>query len=393
MGRSALDEDLLRRRAESDTGLGDWGQGFHEEGLSRLLAAGREGSGLSLVSQLALSAAVAAALRNWLHLVAARRESPAHLTVPLQRPMIIMSMPRAGTTLLHHLLARHPDARFLPMWLGSCPLPPPSRAVWQAGGPVAQRRRTERTVAALYAVSPAIATIHPYGADLPTECSHLLTPTFQSNQWAAWPVNAFLEWMVDQPPPDYAHYRDPLLLLQAALPGTGWALKSPGHFVHPRAIYEAVPEALFIHIHRDPARVFPSLNSMMACHHMMEAPVLDFQRTSNLLQRAYRGGTDRFLALRRDVGQRRFIDVAYLRLKSDPLGVAREVIEAAGLRWDDEVSESLEAELTRAAAARARAPTRRHRYPLEQYGLSPALLRDRYADYIEAFDIAAETGP
>lgn len=314
-----------------------------------------------------------------------RRRQPEALGRPVERPVIVAALPRTGSTFLHHLLAAHPDVRFLPMWLAAQPLPAPGPEEWRAGGSAARRRSTGLSVGVIRTVFPAMEEIHPYGIDLPVECTHLMLPTFRSNQWAAWPLHDYLDWAAERAA-SYAPYRQQLQLLQARLPGRGWVLKSPGHFLDLASVYDAVPEALIVHLHRDPARVIPSLNSMMACHHLAFSDTPDFGRSAAAYLRTFAEAADRMVALRGHLDAERFLDVGYRELKADPLGVAGRIFERAGLRWDDEVRDALTRHL-----ARARGEGSNHRYPGVQFGLGPDALRERFAPYIARFGVESET--
>ena len=382
-----VDEDALRTEAMRRTGLSDWGEGFAQASFERFTADVR-GSDLTFLGRHTARAAILQALSGWLRLVDARKRHPELLMVPVQRPVIIAAMPRTGTTFLHHLLARHPDAMYLPAWLAMQPLPAPDADQWATGGSPDVRRRANTTARAINTVIPALKVIHPFETDLPVECSALTVSTFASNQLLGWPLDGFIEWLLEQDTTaSYQVYREHLQLLQAGLPGDHWVLKSPGHFAYVGRLGAAVPEATIVQIHRDPARVFPSLFSMMAAHHTPMASRLDYVRMTELIVEWFGRAADRQAEERAKAGEHRIIDVAYLELRRDPMGVARRVCEAAGVRWDAQVVGVLEGWMAE-RAAEERGP--RHAYPLDLYGHTPASLRARFRGYIEAFDIALE---
>lgn len=385
--RFGLDAAERMADAEARTGLGDWGEGFARDALEVMLASARDDARLNALGRLTLVGSIRRALCAWLLLVDEQKRHPEALSRPVERPVIVAALPRTGSTFLHHLLAAHPDARFLPMWLASRPLPAPAPEEWRAGGSAARRRSTALSVGVIRTVFPAMQEIHAYGVDLPVECTHLMLPTFHSNQWAAWPLHGYVAWASEHAAP-YAPYRAQLQLLQARLPGRGWVLKSPGHFLEIAGLYDAVPEALIVHLHRDPARVIPSLNSMMACHHLAFTDAPDFARSAAAYLQVFADAADRMVAHRARVGSDRFVDVGYRELKADPLGVAERIFARAGMRWDDEVRGALGRQL-----ATGRGEGTRHRYPAAQFGQDAMSLRERFAPYLARFGVEPEAAP
>jgi hypothetical protein len=74
-------------------------------------------------------------------------------------------------------------------------------------------------------------------------------------------------------------------------------------------------------------------------------------------------------------------------IANDPIGVAEQVYAHAGLPLAGAVREALVAH----ARAHPKGAHGEHRYRLEDYGLTPARVRERFAAYCERFAIASET--
>lgn len=371
--------EALLRAAERKTGLSDWGEGFGHELFERLLQSARTDARMNFVGRYTLSGYIVRVLGSWLHLVDHRKRFPELLEKPVQNPIIVVGMPRSGTTMMQHLLAAHPDAMFLPMWMAMRPLPSPTLAEWEAGGRPKERRMSNTSMAVINALSPDMERIHPYDVDHPVECTHLVAPSFYSNQFGGWPVYSYLENSIDaDPAPAYKVYREYTQFMQATLPGTHWLLKSPGHFLALEHLLEAMPEARVVMLHRDPANVFPSLNCMMLSHHVVMTNHPDGQRMSDMLLRLFHGGAMRYMQLRERY-QDRLIDVLFPDLVADPVGVAQRVAEHGNVRWDEEVRDAHAAYVERRKVIRAP----RFDYPKNQYGLTPESLRRYFGEYLD----------
>lgn len=378
----------LMAAAERATGLSDWGAWPFHDAFDRFLHSADGDARLNVLGRVMARGAIVRALSNHLHQVEAARFHPEALDRPLRRPIVIAAPPRTGSTLLQRLLASHPDAMSLPLWLAMEPLPAPSTRDWHAGGPPDRVARARQTAWLTDLLLPGMKTLHETGARLPVECTYLMLPTFMGLQWwSIWPVYSYGDWLVRQDGARaYRYLRRTLQLLQHHLPGTHWVLKAPGHFTAIRETYETLPEALIVQLHRDPAKVIPSVNSMVSMTHHLASNHVDYQRTSDALIGGIARGARASVDLRRTADPERFVDLAYRELTADPLGAAQRIIERAGLRWDDEVERALQAYLDRNPAGKHG----KHQYALEQYGYTPDSLRERFSTYIDRFDIARE---
>lgn len=378
----------LMAAAERRTGLSNWGDWPFHTAFDQFLGSANDDAQLNVLGRLMARGAIVRALSNHLQQVEATRRSPAAVDTPLRRPIVIAAPPRTGSTLLQRLLASHPDAMSLPLWLAMEPLPAPSPEDWRRGGDARRVRQATRTSWLTDRFLPGMKTLHETGPRLPVECTYLMLPTFMGLQWwSIWPVYSYGDWLVRQDGGKaYAYLRRTLQLLQQTLPGTHWVLKAPGHFTAIRETYDTLPEALIVQLHRDPAKVIPSVNSMISMTHHLCSNHVDYQRTSDALVNAIARGAERSVDLRKTADPARFVDVAYKDLTADPLAAARRIIETAGMRWDDEVEVALQAFLDGNPAGKHG----KHTYSMEQYGYTADSLRERFSGYMRHFDVRTE---
>ena len=256
-----LDPASLKRQAERTTGLNDWNADDHDifdEGLSTLCAAVEAPPVLNGLGRLALHLHLLRALSTRLQRIAA---GPIHGT--LQGPvLVVVGLPRSGTTYLHRLLAQAPGARALRLWEVQHPIAPSS-------GTDRRRARAQRSLSTFARLAPEIEAKHATSVDAPEECFFLLddalvTPSFP----LMFPVEHYRQWRHTAPVKDaYRSYRSHLLRLAKSTPDRRLVLKAPGHAEHLTAIAEALPEAVFVHTHRDPVVTVPSRASLVASFH------------------------------------------------------------------------------------------------------------------------------
>jgi len=357
-----LQPDALKRQAEKATGLSRWNaddEAIFDEGLDTLCAAVDDPPTLNGLGRLALHLHLLRALSTRLQRIAAGPIS-GELPGPV---LVVVGLPRSGTTFLHRLLAQAPDARALKLWEVQHPVPP-------TRGPDRRRARARRSLSTFARLAPEVQAKHATDVDAPEECFFLLddamvTPSFP----LMFPVERYRKWRHRAPVQSaYRSYRSHLLRLAHATPGHRLVLKAPGHAEHLSAIADALPEAIFVHTHRDPAVTVPSRASLVASFHGQFTDHLDL----HALGQACLDDAVQLLAGSRDgrarLTEQRLIDVDYDDLVGNPAGVVARIHARAGL--------PLPADFRRALA---HTPTERkgprHVYDSADFGLSEAMIR------------------
>jgi hypothetical protein len=81
-------------------------------------------------------------------------------------------------------------------------------------------------------------------------------------------------------------------------------------------------------------------------------------------------------------------DLHYAELVRDPAATLEQLYEALGLELRPAVRDAM----SDYAAAHPQASRRVHRYSLEQFGLRPEEVRERFERYVERYGVAPEAG-
>jgi hypothetical protein len=183
----------------------------------------------------------------------------------------------------------------------------------------------------------------------------------------------------------YAYYRDLLKLLDWQRPGERWLLKSPAHLWALDVLVEMFPDVCIIWTHRNPLQIIPSYCSMMAAL-MGIRESADPQELGPRVLEHLALSLERGLAARDRSDPSRFIDVDYRQLVANPMATVRRIYGAFGLRLDDGTTAAME----RHVAAEPQAKHGAHRYALEQFGLTPEMVRTRLADYVTRFALPTD---
>lgn len=375
-----LDEESVLGAAVKKTGLSDFGGLCYREGLSRLLASAENDAALHFLGRLGYRDLIVNCLANRLLLTEARKRSPRVFERPLVPPVIVLGLPRTGTTFLHRLLALDPANRGVPQWELVHPLPdvgPENRS---------DRRQTfHRKLKSGQKMIPNMDHKHYSRTDTPEECMWLLSTTFLSPVfWVFAPVYGYLEWYKDQDRLQaYREYRLLLQALQAVEPKRRLALKAPAHTGALEALLQTIPNALLIQTHRNPVEATNSLNSLFYSLHSGMTDKLDVRR----MARANLDHQSHEIALNlaaRDAHPGAVFDVYYAQLVADPIGTVRGIYDHYELAW----SEEFERQLVSYTQENPKGKYGLHRYAASDFGLTDRAIAERFAAYSERFGAA-----
>ncbi|MCX4241188.1 sulfotransferase family protein [Paraliomyxa miuraensis] len=365
-----FDPDALRKLAMRKTGLSDFDEDPRfREALAVLCRSAEDDAALSLAGRVAIRDYVVHALVNRLRYVHARNVEPEVAEVELEPPIIVIGLPRSGTTLLHHLLALDPQARSLLFWELREPIPGP--------GPDRRRDDLARMLRDIKRMDGGIDGKHHFGVDNPEECMLLLDSTLMSvSFWVFAPVHGYLAWLRHQDQREgYQVYRWYLQRFQRDSPGRRLVLKAPAHTAALGALLEAVPNARLVQTHRDPAQVAPSLHSLIFSLHSMVGDPVAVERMcqGNLAHLEHIVAT---AEATRAAGHT-WVDVRYEQLVRDPVAVVRDIHRSFDLPVTDEFVTRME----RFVAARPKDKFGTHQYTAEDFGTTAAALRERFSEY------------
>jgi hypothetical protein len=382
-----MNSATLTDQASEDTGLDHWGGDSYRDGLDRLVHALDTEAGLNPLGELALEEQILANLRNRLRVTAWVEQHPELLDEPVERPIIVLGLPRTGTTLLHELFHRDPANRSLMRWEALDSVPPPDAAHFADDPRVDTARAADE---AMDALNPQFRAIHYEAPDGPTECVAVLSQDFRSLLWSVVAnVPSYTRWLLEtDPTPAYDYHRRVLQLLQSCAPGR-WALKTPHHALFLDAVVEHYPDARLVMTHRDPVTVVASLCSLAGT---LGATFSDIDHADDHVRTWTAVGqtlVERVMDFRDRRGDDHFVDVAYDDLVADPLA---SVVRILG-HFDEVLSEPAAASMRAYLADDPHRQMGRHRYSPHGAGLDRDDIGQRFARYADRFAIPPSVSP
>ena len=373
----ASPETLIERAAEA-TGLQDFGAEGWREGLGKLVATMSErdfGAVAKGRIEARLEGVLASRLRieDWI----ARHPEVAQSSV--ERPVFIIGLPRTGTTALQAFLATDPQWRFLRGWEAAQPVPPPELAT-EASDP---RMLAER--AALHGAGGLGQNVHIHEAGGPVDDAALLRLDFR-NQELGWPAWSYTRWWrTCDMTSAYAYHARTLKLLQSRRPPQRWMVKAPWHNFHVDALIRQYPDAVIVMCHRDPAKVIPSVASVVSQTHrgLLSGDAASPQEIGAFVLEHLTVSIGRVMDYRRAHGDAHFIDVKHADFNADPFGTVDRLYARLGTTLSAPARTEMEGWLQR----NRKGAHGEHRYSAEEFGLSAEGIRAQFGDYLASFEL------
>lgn len=379
-----FEEGAVCKAAMKHTGLTDFGDPYYREGLLQLLDSAENDANLHAIGRFSIHYWIVNNLANRLLLTEARKRSPETFEARLIPPIIVIGLPRSGSTFLHRMLAVDPANRAIPMWELMRPLPESAAA---DGKPESRRKSVKLEISFRRTLAPELYSKHYISVDSPEECMWMLGLTFGSlAYWIAAPVYGYLDWYIVQDRlKKYHEYRLLLQVLQSVDPAHRLTLKAPAHTDALEELLQTVPNALLIQTHRDPVTACNSINSLYYTTHRSVTQDLDVSRMAETSIRHLESMVVRNLAAR-DAHPSVVYDVYYERLVADPIGTVRGIYDHFGLNWSDAFQERLQAYVREYP----RRKHGKHSYSSADFGQTDAAIAKRFAAYSERFGFTKE---
>jgi hypothetical protein len=329
------------------------------------------------------------ALRNRLGLVAARREYPEIARVAVHQPIVVVGLPRTGSTILHDILARDPAHRAPLTWECSEPCPAPEASTFESDPRIAA---IDAELARVDRLIPGFKSMHPMGARLAQECVVTMQQSMCSvlfhNEYR---VPSYQDWL-DDPSfdwrPVYAIHRQVLQHLQWRCPRERWVLKTGAHMWSLDALLVEYPNACVVQTHRDPVKVATSYASLTTLVRAMSSDAVDpFEIAADWTPRLALA-LDRATAVR-DSGRfpaERFYDVHFREFVADPLKAVEGIYRHFGIELTGEAADRMRRFIDENPQGKHGV----HRYAPEEYGLDVTAERERFVRYTDRFGIEPE---
>jgi len=381
--RVELTADGIVEEARSTTGLSDLGDETLRDRLAAQVAAVEADGGLSGLGRYIIRRRLVGLLAARLRFEDFVLRHPEALDVQLDPPVIVVGLPRSGTTHLVNLLAADSRFRSMPWWEVVEPTPVLGDGPGRDGvDPRYQRSAADHQM--MLATAPLTAIMHdrpPWSIEEDCElvdldlCSYTLEWHARVPRWRD-------DYLGLDQRSHYAFLRRELQVLSYLRGPNRWVLKTPQHLEQLGPLLATFPDATIAFTLRDPVAVLQSAITMLAYGDRLRRVEIDadalaeywIDRVERLLRAAVRDA--------RLIPAAQRVDVEFGEFMADDLAMAARILDAAGL----EVNDQARTQLTEYLAGNPRGREGRVVYDLRgDFGLEPADLYERFKFYFDAF--------
>lgn len=374
--------------AVSRTGLDDFGPDDFRERLSLWLSEADDDPEITNLARMSLYNDCVRAASNRLLMRDLLRRHPEIDDLRIERPIIVIGLPRSGTTHLVNLIAADERLRSMPLWEGQAPVPMRGEGPG-LDGLDPRFKRCDANWQAFRASSPLIASMHPMNPDHIHEELELMLPDFTSyNQ----------EWIVRAPKwrdyylshdqtPHYAYMLRALKILQWYRPRERWVLKCPQHLEQMGPMLATFPDATIVVTHRDPVSVIQSAATMLAygarMNYRSPRPEWYLEYWSDRVRRLLEASVRDRHMLPAD----RTVDVLFHEFMADDFRTVERIYDVAGLPMTDDAKRQIRAYLD----AHPRGKEGQVVYDVRKdFGVEPSAVRAPFGFYLDRFAVREE---
>ncbi len=379
----AFDADALIAAARQQTGLQDFGEPDVAEPLRVMIDSFKRDANLTPAGTAAQQMNLMRLLGNRLRMQKILSAHPEIRKQEIRGPIVIVGLPRSGTTKLQRMMAADPALQKIPFWRMLTPIPMDDAV---PGQPDPRIALAEAVTAYTRDNFPNFAAAHPMGATEPEEEDFLMEHSLSTSvTYSSHRMPSYMDWALKIGPKPY--YDQLKLFLQffqwedhAA--GRMWLLKATCHLHRLRWLLQAFPDATVVHCHRNPVTSLTSLADMFCTVRSMCSDSVDplevGEFTLNYSREQLRQYIDQRAGLE---AKHRFIDVSFNDIVANPFKIIEQVYGAAGIELTD---------AARTAMQRWDQENPQHKHGKRDYlpqrlGYSEEKLRDGMAQYIGRF--------
>ena len=282
----------------------------------------------------------------------------------ISKPLIVIGLPRSGTTFLFNLLSKDLKNRSPLFWEMMKPLPLVNRESFS------ERARILRSDTILFFKErfiPKLDELHAIKATSPEECLLIKVFALQSIFYFYMAnTPSYLEYLANSDTRmSYEWHFKFLSILESTHKPERWLLKDPSHLGNLEEILTYYPDACFIHIKRDPAETLASICSLTSQVRKGFSNEIDLTHLGQKTLDFWANSNNKNESQKLKISSDRYIEVSYNDLIEDPINLIRDIYTKFLIDLDEVTLERMQGYVDQGS----KEAKIKHSYSLEDYGL------------------------
>lgn len=369
--------------AKHATGLSDFGADGWQEGLELLIDSANREARLNDAGEAMFSGQAIMMLMRRLEIEDWYSRHPEIDEQEIVAPLMVLGLPRTGSTAAHCLLGEDPAVRVMRNWEAMKPCPPPEAATYDTDPRIAEM---DKQMEKRDQMTPRMKQMLPSTSTSPTEDQLTMGYDFKSQIFqASFRIPSYVDWFNNKADlvPTFSYAKRVLKLLQWRCPPTRWRLKNPTYSLFIDALDKVFPDARYCMTHRDVANVIPSVADLYFEMHKPNTDTPDKAWMGEVMSDACELGMRRMIAFRDAGNESRFFDIHFAPFQKDPFPTLERLYDFLGEAFTDEARARMKA--WRDSTPKGKHGT--HVYHPEEFGLDVGALRERFRFYSDRFGI------
>ena len=282
----------------------------------------------------------------------------------VSKPIIVIGLPRSGTTFLFNLLSQDESNRSPLFWEMMKPIPLASKDSFS------ERAKIMRADSILFLKDrfvPKLDDLHRIRSTSPEECLLIKVFALQSVLYFYMAnTPSYLEYLSNADTRvSYKWHHKFLSVLEHTCKPDRWLLKDPSHLGNLEEILNFYPDACFIHIRRDPAETLPSICSLTSQVRRGFTTNVDLRDLGKKTLEFWSKSNEKNEIQKQKIPSDRYLNIEYEDLVSDPINLVKEIYTKFSLSFDQPFINKMMSYVDE-GSKEAKA---KHSYSLEDYGL------------------------
>lgn len=323
-----LEPAALLAAASQQAGLDDFGDTAFMEPFTLLMNAIVNEANLNQMGLLGTQQQVIQNLVNRLRIQDDLKKHPEILEEDVSDPIVIIGLPRTGTTKLQRMMSEDPAVQKCHLWKLLNPAPLPDAKPGEIDGRIAL---AQAGMDAIAQIQPDYLAGHPMAATEADEDVFMMEMSFEGIlPVIKYRVPSYEAWMLKRSRQYFYSYQK--LLFQylqwqdGGARGRPWLLKAATHLGGFDELVRIYPKATFVHCHRDIASFLASCLRVGEVYRGLVTNTLDLNELGVDYVRLYSREMSSYLEQRKKLAPHlRIIDVNYKDIVADPMAVIRTI--------------------------------------------------------------------